>query len=241
MGTPQTPVVCPIGRLQGRYRTATEFPFGLRPPRNRCGVRPTSPVGPRAESYFFFVGGSLCRFHRRMEFDTKLDGSIPLTGRQPKPDNIPAPDQIPGGTGGSVAAQRQILSRPIGQKNGGLQGELGRRPKRGWPGPGFPQRFFRPLLGVQPVGLSLHRRPQGIQMRESGPVGDKTAPRATAGPFGNPGVWGRVGPNNKHQGSGVEPPLAGQGAPLLVMSTYPPGYGTPSPAEAPPAGRPRSR
>ena len=209
LGTPQTPVVCPIGRLQGRYRTATEFPFGLRPPRNRCGVRPNSPDGPRAESYFFFVGGSLCRFHRRMEFDTKLDGSIPLTGRQPKPDNIPAPDQIPGGTGGSVAVQRQISSRPIGQN------------MEVW---GFPS------------GFSAH-----FWAAKSGPVGDKTAPRATAGRFGNPGVWGRVGPNNKHQGSGVEPPLAGQGAPLLVMSTYPPEYGTPSPAEAPPAGRPRSR
>ena len=40
----------------------------------------------------------------------------------------------------------------------------GVQPVGGW-------RFFRPLLGVQPVGLSLHRRPQGIQMRERGPAG----------------------------------------------------------------------
>ena len=40
-------------------------------------------------------------------------------------------------------------------------------------GLGSPQRFFRPLLGGQPVGLSPHRRPQGVQMRESGPAGGK--------------------------------------------------------------------
>ena len=157
----------------------------------------------------FLLAGACADSNRRMEFDTKLDGSIPLTGRQPKLDKIPAPDQILGGTGGSVAAQRQISSRPIGQNMGV------------W---GFPS------------GFSAH-----FWASKSGPVGDKTAPRATAGPFGNPGVWGRVGPNNKHQGSGVEPSLAGQGAPLLVMSTSPPGYGTPSPAGAPPTGRPRSR
>ena len=40
LGGPQTPFFCPIGRLQGRYRAATESPQGLRPPRNRCGALP---------------------------------------------------------------------------------------------------------------------------------------------------------------------------------------------------------
>ena len=53
-GTPRTPF-CPIGHYRGRYRAATEFPFGLRPPRNRCGVRPTSPDGPRDESFYNFL------------------------------------------------------------------------------------------------------------------------------------------------------------------------------------------
>ena len=45
--TPRTPFSL-IGRLQGRNPVATEFPRGLRPPRNRCGGYPTSAVAPRA-------------------------------------------------------------------------------------------------------------------------------------------------------------------------------------------------
>ena len=37
LGRPQTPVVCPMGRLQGNDLVATEFLRGLRPSRNRCG------------------------------------------------------------------------------------------------------------------------------------------------------------------------------------------------------------
>ena len=48
----------------------------------------------------------------------KIDGSLPLTGRQPKLDEIPGGDQMPGGFCDSVAPQRQILSRPIGQQRG---------------------------------------------------------------------------------------------------------------------------
>ena len=71
----------------------------------------------------------------------KPDKSIPSKGRQPKPDEKPGGDQMPTGRI-SVAGQYQIWERPIGQKRGGLQGELGRRPKRGWPGPGSPQRLL---------------------------------------------------------------------------------------------------
>ena len=60
----------------------------------------------------------------------------------------------------------------LDKKEGVWQGELAEgQEKVAWAR--SPQRFFRPLLGVQPVGLSPHRRPQGIQMRESGPAGGK--------------------------------------------------------------------
>ena len=59
--------------------------------------------------------------------------------------------------------------------------KAGVQPKGGW-------RFFGSLLCVQPVGLYPHRRPQGVQMRES-----------------EPGVWGRGGPNSKYRVWGGEP------------------------------------
>ena len=79
-GDTPAPFVCPIGRYQGRYPVATEFPQSLRLPRNRCGVLRTSPVGPRADGCFL---------------PHKIDSSIPSKGRQPKPDEKPAADQIP--------------------------------------------------------------------------------------------------------------------------------------------------
>ena len=66
--TPRTPFSL-IGRLQGRNPVATEFPRGLRLPRNRCGGHLTSPVGPRDEGiraspiqtdlHSFFGGASI--------------------------------------------------------------------------------------------------------------------------------------------------------------------------------------
>ena len=109
-GDTPDPFVCPIGRYQGRYPVATEFPQSLRLPRNRCGVLRTSPVGPRADGCFL---------------PHKIDSSIPTKGRQPKLDEQPATDQMPKSRS-SVAAQQQGLSRPIGQKMGvrGFPGAL---------------------------------------------------------------------------------------------------------------------
>ena len=52
-GETPDPLFCPIGRLQGGCPVATEFPQGLRPPRNRCGALRTSPDGPRDDGCFF--------------------------------------------------------------------------------------------------------------------------------------------------------------------------------------------
>ena len=56
------------------------------------------------------------------------DSDIKIFGAQPKPDEEPGGDQIPEGPGGSVATGYQILSAPIGQKEG----------DRGLPGGFFP-------------------------------------------------------------------------------------------------------
>ena len=52
--------------------------------------------------------------------------------------------------------------------------KAGVQPKGGW-------RFFGSLLCVQPVGLYPHCRPQGVQMRESGPAGGKPGVRGVPG------------------------------------------------------------
>ena len=77
----------------------------------------------------------------------KTDSPIPLTGRQPKPDEQPAADQMPKGRG-SVAAHWQSLKASDWANKGGL---------------GSPQRFFRPLLGVQK--WSRRRQPRGAGAR----------------------------------------------------------------------------
>ena len=144
-GTPRTPI-CPIGRYQGRHPVATEFLLGLRPPRNRSVSVPLrlSPLGLRVIS--FLLAGACAGSNRRMEFDTKLDGSIPLTGRQPKSDQIPAADQMPKGRG-SVAAQYQTRSRPIGQTRGA----------------GVSPAVFSPICGRPKMGPPEAKQPEGLK------------------------------------------------------------------------------
>ena len=75
----------------------------------------------------------------------KTDSPIPLTRRQPKPDEQPAADQMPKGRG-SVAAHWQSLKASDWANKGGL---------------GSPQRFFRPLLGVQKWSRRRQASPKG--------------------------------------------------------------------------------
>ena len=79
LGRPQPPFVCPIGRLQRRYRAATEIPLCLRLPRNRCGGSRTSPDGPRAEGCFFFWGGrKQSVFHSRRQLNAEIRFACPF-------------------------------------------------------------------------------------------------------------------------------------------------------------------
>ena len=102
----------------------------------------------------------------------KIDESLPSKGRQPKLDEIPGGDQMPGEFCDSVAPQRQILSRPIGQQRGSspkgagaflvtfcankkLPGSGAGSPgdKRRWLGPGRP---YQQVLGAgvrQPLAV----------------------------------------------------------------------------------------
>ena len=96
------PIVCPIGRLQGRYPVATKPPFCRWPPRNRCGAYLTSPDGPRADRHFLLRKKQI--HLSRQKGDSRSRTRYPVEIRCKK--------------SGSVAAQRQIISRPIGQKAG---------------------------------------------------------------------------------------------------------------------------
>ena len=110
------PIVCPIGRLQGRYPVATKPPFCRWPPRNRCGAYLTSPDGPRADRHFLLRKKQI--HLSRQKGDSRSRTRYPVEIRCKK--------------SGSVAAQRQIISRPIGQ-NGvrGVPGGVFTRPQAG--------------------------------------------------------------------------------------------------------------
>ena len=81
-GRPRPPFVCPIGRLQGRYRVATEFPLGRWP----------LVIGAVLHELRLTALGMM-----GVSCHVKIDGSTPSKGRQPKLDAQPAADQMPGG------------------------------------------------------------------------------------------------------------------------------------------------
>ena len=134
-GFPRTPF-CPIGHYRGRYRAATEFLQGRWPPRNRCSGYPTSPDGPRAESFYNFLLSETSLLSKEAGSRTRKN-QLPLPLQKGDSRSwMRNPPQIRCPKDSVVQWQRSGKFYPdrLGKKTGGL---------------GSPQRFFRPLLGVQ--------------------------------------------------------------------------------------------